>query len=84
MTANVSSPTDGDDIELTCATTTSGITSYEFKHGSTFLNKSASNTFTINTATVGTDDGRYSCIVYIDTVVSYVRKAFCHITSSII
>ena len=70
ITADVSSPTDGDNIVLTCATTSSGITSYEFKRGSTSLATSSSTTYTISTATIGTDDDSYTCIASISTVAS--------------
>lgn len=70
LTPDVSSPTDGDTIILTCATTTGGITSYEFKRGTTSLATSSAATYTITTATIGTDDDSYTCIAYIDTVAS--------------
>ena len=79
LTADVSSPTDGDDIVLTCATTTGAITSYEFKRGVTSLATSASNTYSISTATIGTDDDSYTCIAYIDTVASDASSA--HVVS---
>ena len=75
LTANISAPTDWDTIELTCSTTSGAITSYEFQRGATSLATSASNTYTISTATIGTDDGSYTCIAYIDTVASDASSA---------
>ena len=70
LTADVSSPTDGDTIVLTCATTSAGITSYEFFRGTTSLVKSSSNQHTVSGSAIGTDDGSYTCVAFIDTVTS--------------
>ena len=70
VNADSASPTDGDNVILTCTTTTTGITDYEFKKGSRSLTKEASATYTISAAAIGSDDGTYTCIAYIHTVTS--------------
>ena len=86
LTANNSSPTDGDDILLTCTTNTAGITSYEFRYGDSLLNTSADNTYLINSATIDSHDGNYTCIAYIDIVPSNtssmltVECEYCHMS----
>ena len=64
-------PEEGDDIELTCSTPTSGVTEYEFMRGSTSLGKSSSATYRITNAQIGTSDGIYTCIAYKNNVPSY-------------
>ena len=86
LTANNSSPTDGDDILLTCTTNTAGITSYEFRYGDSLLDTSADNTYLINSATIDSHDGNYTCIAYIDIVPSNtssmltVECEYCHMS----
>ena len=70
VNADSASPTDGDNIILTCTTTTTGITDYEFKKGSRSLTKEASATYTISAAAMGIHDGTYTCIAYVHTVAS--------------
>ena len=74
LTANDSSPTDGDAILLTCTTNTAGITSYEFRFGDSILNTSASNTYAIDSATIDSHDGNYTCIAFIDIVPSNISS----------
>ena len=75
LTADVGSPTDGDSIVLTCTTTSSGVTSYEFFRGSTSLVKSSNNQYTISASAIGTDDGCYICVAFIDGVASHASTA---------
>ena len=71
MTADYESdPTDGDDIELTCTSSSTGITDYEFFRGETSLVKKTGNKYTIDSAAIGTDEGSYKCVTYIETVAS--------------
>ena len=70
LQANDSSPSDGDNIFLTCTTNTTGITSYEFRYGGSVLQNSPSNTYLINSATIDINDGNYTCIAFIDIVSS--------------
>ena len=74
LTANDSSPTDGDAILLTCTTNTTGITSYEFRFGDSILNTSASNTYAIDSAKIDSHDGNYKCIAFIDIVPSNISS----------
>lgn len=67
-------PTDGDYITLTCNTTTTGITSYLFKRDQTLVANTTVNTHKIAHATLGTYEGRYTCIAFIDTVPSNVSN----------
>ena len=76
MTADVSSPTDGDTIVLTCTTTSSGITSYQFFKGVTSLVSASSNQHTVSSAAIGTDDDSYTCVASIDTVDSDASTAY--------
>ena len=75
LTADVSSPTDGDTIVLTCTTTSSGITSYQFFKGVTSLVSASSNQHTVSSAAIGSDDGSYTCVASIDTVASDASSA---------
>ena len=70
LTSSVADPTDGDAITLTCATTSTGITQYEFLLDGSSVSASASDTLAIGAATIGTNDGSYTCIASIDTVAS--------------
>ena len=71
LTPDLASPTDGDDIVLTCSSTSSDITSYEFfKDGTSLAAAASSNEYTISAATIDTHDGDYTCIASIDTVAS--------------
>ena len=75
LSSDLSEPTDGQDITLTCTTTTSEVNSYEFfKYG--ILLSSGSNNTLISSATVDTHDGIYTCVVYIDTVASESSMVF--------
>ena len=60
--------TDGDDIPLTCTSTTPGISMYQFYKGVTSLVTSPSNVYNITQATIDRDDGVYTCVVYIHGV----------------
>ena len=64
-TLSSNQPEEGDDIVLTCSCSSSGVTEYEFMHGSTSLEKSPSATYTIRDAKLGSDDEIYTCIAYI-------------------
>ena len=70
LTANDSSPTDGDSIVLTCTTSTAGITSYEFRYNGQVLETSENNTYVINSAIIDSHDGNYTCTAFIDIVPS--------------
>ena len=70
MTADVNNPADGDAVVLTCTTSTSDITNYEFFRGATSLVNASSNQHTVNSAAIGTDDDSYTCVTSIDTVSS--------------
>ena len=70
MDANDTTPNDGAAIDLTCMTTTTGISIYEFKRGTTLVAKTSSATYTIPSAIIGSHNGDYTCIAYIDTVAS--------------
>ena len=70
VSADSATPTDGDNVILTCTTTTTGITSYVFKKGANTLATSASATYTITAAAIDTHDGTYTCIAYVQTVAS--------------
>ena len=70
MSADSATPTDGDNVVLTCTTTSSGITAYLFKKGATTLANSASATYTISAAAIDSHDGTYTCIAYVQTVAS--------------
>jgi len=75
LTTDNSDPTDGDAITLTCTATESAVNNYEFKLGSTSLASGSSSTYSMSSATIGTDDGSYTCIVSIDTVSSAASTA---------
>jgi len=70
LTTSNSNPTDGDAITLTCTATEAAVNNYEFKRGSTTVTSGSANTLAISSATIGADDGSYTCIVSIDTVSS--------------
>ena len=70
VTADSATPTDGDNVVLTCTTTTVGITAYLFKKGVNTLANSASSTYTISAAAIDANDGTYTCIAYVETVAS--------------
>lgn len=67
-------PTDGDFITLTCNTKSTGITRYLFKRDQTLLANTTVNSHKIVHATLGTYDGDYTCIAFIDTVPSKVSN----------
>ena len=75
LTSDVRDPTDGDTIVLTCTTTSSGITNYEFFRGRTSLVKTSSNQYTVSSAAIGKDDDSYTCVASIDTVASDASSA---------
>ena len=76
LTSDVANPFDMDDIVLTCNTTTSGITSYEFTHlGVSLVNKS-SNTHEIPMALIDTNDGSYTCRAFYGSVASEQSSVF--------
>ena len=66
--------TDGENITLTCTTSTLGVTTYEFMLDSSSLVNGPNNTYSISSATINSDDGNYSCIAYIDTVASNISN----------
>ena len=70
----MASPTDGDNIVLTCTTSSPGITGYEFYKGETSLGKTTSNTHTIKAAAIGVDDDSYTCVAYLKTIASDVSN----------
>ena len=73
----MSAPTDGDTVVLTCSTTSSDVTSYEFfKDTSSLSAASSSSQYTVSSAAIGTDDGSYTCVVYIDTVSSDTSSGY--------
>ena len=76
LTSNVSSPTDGDPVELTCSTSLHGITNYEFFRSTTSLGKTSSNQHTVGPAAIGTDDGNYTCVTSNDTVTSDASNVY--------
>ena len=75
LTTTNSDPTDGDAITLTCTAVEAAVNNYEFKLGSTSLASGSSSTYSISTATIGANDGSYTCIVSIDTVASDASSA---------
>ena len=75
LTTDNSDPTDGDAITLTCTAVEAAVNSYEFKLGSTSLASGSSSTYSMSSATIGTDDGSYTCIASIDTVASDASSA---------
>ena len=74
ITSNLS-PTDGDSVTLNCATSTNGITRYSFLKAGVSVSTTASNTYVMNTAAIDSDDGSYTCIVFIGTVASPASTA---------
>ena len=76
LTSDTTNPVNGQDITLTCTTATVGVTSYEFRRGGLSLAVSASNTYTIFSATIGADDGSYTCSVVKDTISSDASIAY--------
>lgn len=70
LVTNNQYPTDGDSITLTCNTTTTGVTNYEFRKGSQVVANQLLNTHTIDPATIDAHDGNYSCIAFVDSVAS--------------
>ena len=75
LTTDNSDPTDGDAITLTCTAVEAAVNNYEFKLGSTSLASGSSSTYSMSSATIGTDDGSYTCIASIDTVASDASSA---------
>ena len=74
LSPDVQAPTDGDVITLTCETKVSGATRYVFKHENKIVANQSVNTYTIGHAMIGQDDGTYTCLAYINTVVSDVSS----------
>ena len=64
------SPADGAAVTLTCASAAAGVTGYEFRHGDDTLVNSASPSYAISAAALGSHDGAWSCVVYVDAVAS--------------
>ena len=63
--------TEGDDIILSCSTTTSfGITSYEFRRNGLFFDTSLTPFYSIRGAAIGTHDGVYTCLAISNTLSS--------------
>ena len=67
LTTNNEFPTDGDSVTLTCLTQVSGITSFVFEKDGIVVAQQPHNTHTINPATLGTNDGTYTCRFFIGT-----------------
>ena len=76
LTSNNNNPVTADDITLFCTTSTTGITSYEFRREGTTLIKSASNSYRISGAQIGRDDGSYTCVASVNTVASDPSAGF--------
>ena len=76
LTANNLNPLNGDDIVLSCSTSTLAVTSYEFRFGGTLLTTTPLNTYRINSATKGTHDGSYTCTALIGTVASELSTVY--------
>jgi len=76
VTADNATPTDGDDVILTCTTPTTGITEYAFKKGDIMIERYAFNTKYIVEALIGRHDGTYTCIAYVDGVASDESSAY--------
>ena len=68
LETNNPKPTDGDSITLTCRTAASGVTQYVFEKDDTVVVQQSTNTYTMNPATIGANDGVYKCYFYIGTV----------------
>ena len=75
LTLDKASPTDGEVVVLTCATPTTGIDTYQFLKDGVSVVDSSSATYTMPTATIDTDDGRYTCVAKKNTVASEPSKA---------
>ena len=76
LTSNNNNPVDGDSVTLSCQTTSSGVTQYEFRRNGFSLTTSVINTLVISTATIGVDDGSYTCITYINDILSDESNAY--------
>ena len=70
LTADNSDLTHGDDITLTCTTSTAGITNYEYLRNGQNVATTRLSTYKIANAAVGTHDGRYSCRAIVNTISS--------------
>ena len=68
LDTNNPDPTDGDSITLTCTSTTPEATTYVFEKDDTVVFEQSTNTYTINPATIGANDGVYKCYFYIGTI----------------
>ena len=56
---------DGDPLTLQCAAQIeTEIVEYEFRFESTSLGKTTIGSYTIDPATIGVNDGNYTCVVY--------------------
>ena len=62
LTASSSNPTDGNNLVLTCTTTTGGINSYQFVKNGLTIQNSASATLIFTPAVFVTNDGTYTCV----------------------
>ena len=62
LTVSPTDPTDGDNVDLTCASTTAGITEYEFfdPNGAS-LGVQSNQYLSLGQAEIGNDDGMYTC-----------------------
>ena len=65
-----SDPVDGESITLTCTSSTAGVTSYVWKQDGSTLSGQTSQTYTIAASAIGSDEGSYTCLAYVDTVAS--------------
>ena len=70
LVADIQNPTDGDVITLTCSSTTSGVTKYEFLKENVVIHSGPNAFRVIGPAVIGTDDKSYTCIAYIDNIAS--------------
>ena len=75
LTLSENNPTDGDDISLTCTSTSESTDSYEFLKGVKSLQDSPNSTYTIVAASIASDSGNYTCVAKIDTVKSEASSA---------
>ena len=73
LTSNIREPTDGDVITLTCVTLTSGVTSYKFykdNNQKPLPSTGNMNTYTITNASLGNENGAYTCVALYESVSS--------------
>ena len=75
LTSSNKTPTDGDKLTLTCASTSSSVNKYQFfKDGKSVGNPGSSKTYTVNSVTF-THAGGYTCKAFVDTVASDASSA---------